>query len=214
MNLTDKSALKLPRQFSAETFETEPNWSVMVPAYNPRLDYMTQALRSVLDQDPGPERMQIEVVDDCSTKVDVASMVKGVAGERVTYSRNQKNLGLAGCWNACIARARGVWVHILHQDDFVLPGFYKRLEDAAQSHPEAGLLASRSFYVDDQGIIQGVTFRLRNLEKGGHAVNDFYSFNPINAPEWLCAEIFMPGLVDFEKDLKYALDWEDVGAHP
>ena len=51
----------------------------MIPAYNPPADYLAQTLRSVLAQAPGPEQMQIEVVDDCSPKVDVAAMVKANA---------------------------------------------------------------------------------------------------------------------------------------
>ena len=38
----------------------------MMPAYRPDERYLRQALESVLQQAPGPEQMQIEVVDDCS----------------------------------------------------------------------------------------------------------------------------------------------------
>jgi glycosyltransferase involved in cell wall biosynthesis len=91
----------------------------MVPAYNPRRDYLEETLRNVLSQDPGPEKMQLEVVDDCSPDVDVEMLVKAIAGERVAFSKTLGNLGLAGCWNACIERSVGEWVHILHQDDMV-----------------------------------------------------------------------------------------------
>jgi GT2 family glycosyltransferase len=189
-----------------------PFWSVMIPTYNPRKDYLEKAIGSLLEQDQGPERMHIEVVDDCSTKVDVASMVKDIAGERVGYFQNPTNLGLAGCWNACIARARGVWVHILHQDDYILPGFYQRLEKAAQSRPEVGLIASRSLFVDEQGIIQNVTPRLRNLEHGGHAVDDFFYTspyaNPIQCPGVVVRREVYAILGGFRSDLKYTLDCE------
>lgn len=100
---------------------------MMIPAYNPSADYLEQVLKSILQQDPGAERMQIEVVDDCSPSVDVKKMVESIAGERVAFSQTPKNSGLAGCWNTCIERARGEWVHILHQDDIVQPGFYAAL---------------------------------------------------------------------------------------
>jgi cellulose synthase/poly-beta-1,6-N-acetylglucosamine synthase-like glycosyltransferase len=38
----------------------------MIPTYNARANYQEETLRSVLQQDPGPERTQIEVVDNCS----------------------------------------------------------------------------------------------------------------------------------------------------
>jgi hypothetical protein len=45
---------------------TRPYWSVMIPTYKAQADYLVETLNSVLQQDPGPEQMQIEVVDDCS----------------------------------------------------------------------------------------------------------------------------------------------------
>jgi hypothetical protein len=53
----------------------------MIPEYIPREDHLEQALRNVLIQDPGPVRMQIEVVDDYSN--DVAVLAKGITGERL-----------------------------------------------------------------------------------------------------------------------------------
>src|SRR5208282_2916526 len=42
-----------------------PFWSVIVPLYE-RRTYLKQCLDSVLEQDPGPEEMEILVVDDAS----------------------------------------------------------------------------------------------------------------------------------------------------
>jgi len=50
-----------------------PFWSVMIPTYNPRADYLEETLHSVLQQNPGPKQMQIEVVDDCSPGMDVVA---------------------------------------------------------------------------------------------------------------------------------------------
>src|SRR4029450_1568238 len=104
-----------------------PYWSVIIPSYNPRAAYLEETLRSVLAQDPGPDEMQIEVVDDCSPDGAPVELVHRIAGDRVAVHRERKNNGLAGIWNRCIERACGEWVHILHQDDIVLPGFYEHL---------------------------------------------------------------------------------------
>ena len=66
-------------------------WSVMIPTYNPKAEYLSQALVSVLQQAPGPEQMQIEVVDDCSPGTDVAALVKSIAGERVENLLNAQD---------------------------------------------------------------------------------------------------------------------------
>lgn len=131
--------------------ENRPFWSVMIPTYNPDAAYLEESLRSVLSQDPGPEKMQVEVVDDCSPSVDVAAFVKSIGGTRVRFSKTSQNLGLAGCWNTCLDRAHGQWVHILHQDDVVLGGFYERLGALALLQPEIGMAFCRFATIDDFG---------------------------------------------------------------
>src|SRR5579872_4175700 len=88
--------------------EPRPFWTVMIPTYN-RSTYLERTLRSVLAGDPGPEVMQIEVVDDASTVDDPEPVVRRVGGDRVSFFRQPRNLGLVGSWNSCIERAVGEW---------------------------------------------------------------------------------------------------------
>lgn len=185
-----------------------PIWSVMIPVYRPPEAYLRQCLESVLQQDPGPERMQIEVVDDCSPDMDVAPLVATIGGGRIRFSRTPKNLGLAGCWNTCIERAAGKWVHILHQDDYVLPGFYAAAADAAARCPDASLIATRSFIVDGAGIINGMTPRIPALENGGRDVEDFFCGNPLQCPGVMVRRDLYQARGGFRADLKYTLDCE------
>lgn len=180
----------------------------MVPTYRPREKYLRQTLESVLRQDPGPEQMQIEVVDDGSQDVDVAALVKSIAGERIAFSRTPGNLGLAGCWNTCLERSRGQWVHILHQDDYVLPGFYQRLEEASRAHPEVSLIAARSFFVDEEGVIWHVSERVRNLENGGKVVDDFFCGCPLQCPGVAVRRAFYEANGGYNPQFVYTLDME------
>lgn len=192
----------------SEAFTKPPFWSVMIPTYNPEPRQLEQTLKSVLSQDCGVEAMQIEIVDDCSPDVDVQQLVRAVAGDRVVFSQTTKNMGLAGCWNTCVERARGEWIHILHQDDYVLPGFYTEIESIAESHPEISLIAVRSFYVDEEGVIDAMTPRIKDLEEGGRSVADLFYLNTIECPGVTvrrCAYLKHGG---FRFDLCYTLDWE------
>jgi len=47
---------------------SRPLWSVMIPVYN-RTKYMSQAVESVLAQDPGPDKMQICIVDNSTVAI-------------------------------------------------------------------------------------------------------------------------------------------------
>jgi glycosyltransferase involved in cell wall biosynthesis len=198
----------MPTPSELEAQEPGPFWSVMIPAYNPRRDYLEQALNSVLSQALGPDRMQIEVVDDCSDNPDVASMVRSIAGDRVAFSRNPSNLGLAGCWNACIERSKGTWVHLLHQDDYVLPGFYAHLESLAHANTEVALIAARSFQVTEDGVIEGVTGRILGLEHGGKDARELYYESPVRCPGIIVRRDFYERHGGFRSDLKFTLDYE------
>ena len=108
-----------------------PNWSVIIPAYN-RLDYLIDCLESVLPQALSLEQMQILVIDDCSS-VDIKSIVERVGKGRIEYYRHDDNLGNAATFNSGLNLAKGEWIHILHDDDWVLPNFYAKLQQAIAS---------------------------------------------------------------------------------
>ena len=101
-----------------------PLWSVMIPTYHCAC-FLRQTLESVLSQDPGPDLMQIEVVDDGSTLDDPGAVVAAVGRGRVGFYRQPQNVGHTKNFETCLRRSRGKVVHLLHGDDYVLPGFYK-----------------------------------------------------------------------------------------
>jgi len=148
--------------------QPRPFWSVMIPTYNAPAHYLEETLRSVLAQDPGPELMQIELVDDCSPNGAPIELVHRIAGDRVTIHREPKNNGLAGIWNRCIERARGEWVHILHQDDLVLPGFYSSLGRGAESDLKIGAAFVRHASINPEGH----WIALSEIERGTAGVLD------------------------------------------
>ena len=117
--------------------EKRPLWSVMIPTYN-CLPYLQQALESVLAQDPGPELMQIAVIDDCSTDGDVAALVQVVGKNRVEYYQQPTNQGSLRNFETCLNRSQGYRVHILHGDDRVESGFYEEIAHLFTQYPEAG----------------------------------------------------------------------------
>ena len=126
-------------------------WSVMIPVYN-SIHYLEQTLKSVLDQDFGEDRMQIEVVDDISNDGDVAALVERVGKGRVKYFLQPVNVGNVRNFETCINRAVGEYIHILHGDDYVEPGFYKAITQLFIDFPEAGAACTDWRVVDDMGI--------------------------------------------------------------
>lgn len=125
-----------------------PFWSVMIPTYN-RTAHLERALNSVLSQDPGADEMQIEVIDNASTLDDPEPLVRRVGGDRMRFVRQPRNIGALANFNSCIERSRGEWVHILHSDDVVFPGFYARLKTALEGRVEVGAAFCRHAFIDE-----------------------------------------------------------------
>jgi len=187
----------------------DPFWSVMMPVYRPDAHYFGLALEGVLQQDEGPERMQIEVVDDCSPDGDVERLVRQIGGDRVVFSRTPKNLGLAGCWNTCIDRARGKWVHLFHQDDLVLPGFYKAMAKADASSENVGAAFCRHAWCDGEGKMGRNSEE--HLDSSGilkEFMNLIASQQRIQTPSVVVRRAAYQKLGGFRTDLGYTLDWE------
>ncbi len=179
--MRDTATPSIPRIEPVPEGIARPLWSVMIPTYNSG-EYLRKTLQSVMAQDRGPERMEIEVVDHCSTEGDPEALVKAVCGSHVAFYRRPKNEGAVANFNACIQRSRGRLIHILHSDDYVLPGFYAEIERLAELYAEVALLATRCFFVDENGIITGVTTRVPELEKGGRSVNTLYYATSMQFP--------------------------------
>ena len=126
-----------------------PRWSVMIPTYN-CARFLAETLTSVLAQDPGPETMQIEVVDDASSD-DPAAVVEAVGRGRVGFFRQPMNQGHIANFATCIARSRGEIVHLLHGDDCVRPGFYAALGRGFADDPAIGAAFCRWKMIDEAG---------------------------------------------------------------
>ncbi|MGF1935078.1 MAG: tetratricopeptide repeat protein [Nostoc sp. ChiQUE02] len=110
--------------------KARPFWSVVVTVYN-RTDYLLECLTSLLAQWPGEEEMEILLMDNAS-ETPVLEMVNRIGKGVVRCYRNPENIGPVNNMNAGIALSRGKWIHILHDDDCVLPGFYARLKQSLE----------------------------------------------------------------------------------
>jgi hypothetical protein len=153
--------------------------------------------------------MQIEVVDDHSVRDEPAEVVRQVAGDRVSFFRQPTNVGPQANFTACVRRARGHWVHILHGDDMVRGGFYAALRQGIQQEPSAQAAFCRVMTIDasnapiepspleqtEPGIVAGLLDRV--------AV-----FNPIMFPSIVVRRSAYETLGGFHPELFHSADWD------
>ncbi len=187
-----------------------PFWSVMIPTYNPAPHYLEATLRGVLEQDPGPEQMQIEVLDDASANGGVESLVREVGRHRIGFFRQPRTMGMAGNWNTAVRRSRGRWIHILHQDDLVLPGFYRHLRQAIENCSVLGAAVVQQYLINEDGRRLRLVSHVPAQEPG--ILRDWlkYVFVELSfqTPAIVVRRAVYEHLGGFRTDFRYALDWD------
>ncbi|MGA9379882.1 MAG: glycosyltransferase [Phormidium sp.] len=184
-----------------------PFWSVMIPTYN-RTKLLEETIISVLEQAPSPEEMQIEVIDNCSPDVDTEKIVREIGKGRVSFHRQPYNVGIIANWNTCINRARGHWVHILHDDDTVLPNFYSGLRKGIEQESSIGAAFCRYIYMDEEGFWQYLSHL--EMRTPGILPNLLERIGPgfIQCPAVVVKRSTYEKLGGFSSDLKYMFDLE------
>jgi len=108
-----------------------PRISFAIPYYDNR-PYLAEAIASVRAQTVLD--WELTVVDDCGPEP-ADDLVASLGDSRISYVRNQHNLGLSGNWNECVRRATAPWVTLVHGDDRLLPTYAERVLSAAEPRP-------------------------------------------------------------------------------
>ena len=186
-----------------------PRFSVMLPTYEPDAK-LRRAVESVLAQALPAHTMQVSVVDDASERADVRSLVRAADPEgRVEVIRHDRRLGLGGNWNRAIAAARGELVHLLHQDDYVLPGFYDRIARLFLRAPSIGMALCRCHIVDGDDRRIKTTSRLR-WTSGTLAgwLPLIAQRQRVQCPAAVVARSTYESVGGYRSDLSLTLDWE------
>ncbi|MBR8832766.1 MAG: glycosyltransferase [Stigonema ocellatum SAG 48.90 = DSM 106950] len=182
--------------------------SVMIPTYN-CAKYLRETLASVLAQDPGPDVMQIEVIDDHSTQDDPAAVVEELGRGRVAFYQQPENVGHIKNFQTCLERSRGKLIHLLHGDDCVRDGFYRKLQRAFEENPEIGAAFCRQIHMDEQGHWQEIS-PLEQSESGvlNNLLEKITVRQRIQTPSIIVRRHVYEQLGMFDSRLSSCEDWE------
>ena len=109
--------------------------SVCIPAYN-RASLLQRAIESIRGQTESG--IEIVISDDASTDA-TPRVVQDLAAKdsRIRYLRNERNLGLVGNWNRCLAEARAPLMCLVNDDDTLAPRAIETGSRLLRRFPEA-----------------------------------------------------------------------------
>ncbi|MDJ0796789.1 MAG: tetratricopeptide repeat protein [Calothrix sp. MO_167.B12] len=188
--------------------EKRPFFSVIIPLYN-RKDYMLECLASVLAQWQGEEEMEILVMDNASDPP-LFELVNAIGGGIVRYYLNSENIGPRRNFNRGIALSRGEWIHLMPEDEYVLPGYYSRLKSSLQGCPDSVGAAFTGYENIDEKRKVVFTQKHSGMKRGINKnwLQRIGSANPLNPCATLIRRAAHERLGAYDLVNLYTPDWE------
>lgn len=98
----------------------EPQLTIAIPTYN-RLETLKKSLQRILDYTKGHDEIEIFVSDNASTD-GTKEYIENLRKEyrNLGYYRNDKNLGLDGNFLNCFQKAKGKYLWMISDDDYLM----------------------------------------------------------------------------------------------
>jgi len=170
-----------------------------------RRDFVEQAIESALNQ---TVPVRVMVVEDCGPDPALRKFIEERFGTRIQYHRNAHRRGLFDNWNACLELCPTRWLSILHDDDFLHPGFIAAMLELSARAPDRGFYFGQVTIIDSKGMqLAPPDFpsqaRWREID-----LVSFANADPVLFPGQLFRADYARDLKGFRPTSLFAGDWE------
>lgn len=122
---------------------------VMLPYYGD-VDQMKLAARSVMSQQY--QDWRLVVIDDGYPDAEPARWFASIEDPRVSYQRNEQNLGANGNYRKALGLVEAPFVVIMGADDVMLPNYLDIVVSAFEAYPHADVVQPGVQVIDEKGI--------------------------------------------------------------
>ena len=131
--------------------EPLPKISVVMPVYNPQIDFLESAIASVINQ--VYPNWELCIADDCSTDFTVADTLKNWAqkDDRIRITFRTENGNISAATNSAAALATGDIILFLDNDDELTPDALGEVALYFAAHPATDFLYSDDDKIDTKG---------------------------------------------------------------
>ena len=166
------------------TFPDPVKFSILVPLYNTKEQYLTEMLNSVKDQTyPNWELCLADGSDESHSYVQNICRSEAAKDPRIVYQKLKTNEGISGNTNQCIRMATGDWYALFDHDDLLHPSALFEMMKVISAKP-ADLI-----YTDESSFNETLkdTFNLH--------------FKPDYAPDTLRSNNYICHFTAFRKEI-------------
>ena len=115
-----------------------PVVSIMIPCYK-RATFLHEAIESALGQKTNIP-FEVVVIDNATDNDALLKIVETFDDPRLSYYRNEQNIGMSGNWNRCIELAQAGFLCLLHDDDLLCEDWLEEMWRQHEAYPNAAAL--------------------------------------------------------------------------
>lgn len=136
----------------ATNFTHKPLLSVVMPVYNPKPEWLVEAIESVRGQ--LYSHWELCIADDASADPRIRPILEDYAAQdnRIKVIFRECNGHICAASNSALSLATGEWVVFLDHDDVLSEVALFWTADAIDKHPEARLIYSDEDKIDERGV--------------------------------------------------------------
>lgn len=129
----------------------KPLISVLMPVYNPRPEWLIEAIESMRRQIY--PYWELCIADDASTDKRIRPILENYAGkdERIKVVFRKKNGNISSASNSALSLTSGEWIALLDHDDLLAEHALFFVADAINQNPDACLIYSDEDKIDASG---------------------------------------------------------------
>ena len=133
----------------AEALSNPPLISVLMPVYEPKMEWLREAVVSVRAQIY--QNWELCIADDASVDPQVKGYLKGLASEdpRIKVCFRSSNGHISEATNSALEMAEGEFIALLDQDDLLREHSLICVAEAVERNPDAGIIYSDEDKIED-----------------------------------------------------------------
>jgi glycosyltransferase involved in cell wall biosynthesis len=137
----------------------KPKISIILPVYNPPIEYLKKAVESVLDQ--LYENWELCISDDNSHDPQIKRLLTVYAARdnRIKVIFRERNGHISANSNSALSLATGDFVALLDHDDLLTPNSLFEVAKYINEHPGVQFLYSDEDKIDDNGTLSSPYFK-------------------------------------------------------
>ena len=187
----------------------EKKISVVMPVFNIQIDFLKEAVESILNQ--SFREFEFIIIDDGTTDGS-SQYLESISDPRIRIIRNERNLGITKSLNIGFSNARGKYIARMDSDDISLPCRLQEQYNLMERHPEVIVCGSKTGKVGSNHYNLSGKIKMEDMEEYRIRML-FVNPGPFHPTAFFRHEKLLEHHIQYDENLYYAQDygmWETI----